>query len=185
MEVKEITVMIDEWRPVKGFEGIYEISNVGRVKSLERKTRIKRMIRGKIQEFTFITPEKILKQGVRPDGYFDVPLTKAGVTKVYCIHRLVAEAFLENSKNLPCVNHKDCNIKNNDVNNLEWCTFKHNSLHAVYKGRNKQAIKIYCEETGLIYPSISEACRQLHVSYETIKDSLDSIHDTAYHFSLA
>ena len=185
MEVKEIIVMTDEWKPVRGFEGLYEISNRGEVKSLERETTIRRKVKGKIQEFTFITPERIIKQGIRPDGYLDVPLTKSGVTEVYCVHRLVAEAFLENLENLPCVNHIDCDVKNNNVTNLEWCTFKHNSRHALYHARNKQAVKIYCRETETIYPSISETCRQLHVGWETIKKSLQGQYTSQYHFSLA
>ena len=107
------------WKPIKGYEGIYEVSDAGGVRSCER-----------------ITPDgkylstKILNGGRYPNGYEFVCLRKAGHNRNRMTHRLVAEAFLPNPDNLPCVNHKDGNKHNNDVSNLEWCTYSQNRKHA-------------------------------------------------------
>ena len=110
------------WRPVKGFEGLYEVSNCGRVKRL--------ISRGK-------TVNKILKQWIR-NVYYAVALRKDKKTKVYSVHRLVAEAFIPNPDNLPCVNHKDENKVNNCVDNLEWCTNKYNQNYGTLPQRRSK-----------------------------------------------
>lgn len=99
--------------------GLYQVSNLGRVKSLNY------LGHKKIQ---------ILKQSLTGDNYYHtryyrVILYKNGISKNYRVHRLVAEAFIPNPDNLPYVNHKDYNTFNNNVNNLEWCTPKYNSNH--------------------------------------------------------
>ena len=99
------------WKPIKGYEGLYEVSNLGRVRSLVNN-------KGQYRE-------KILKHNIR-NGYPSVTLCKNKKLKSFTIHRLVAEAFLPNPDNLPCVNHKDENRLNNFVNNLEWCTYSYN-----------------------------------------------------------
>ena len=122
--------MIEEWRDVKGFEGYYQVSNTGKVKSIGR--YVKRNGRPVFRK------GRILKPGVDGCGYFEVCLSKNGVHKTTHIHRLAAEAFLPNPNNLPCVNHKDEDKKNNFVcvndngfvdpskSNLEWCTQEYN-----------------------------------------------------------
>ncbi len=95
------------WRPVKGYEGLYEVSNTGEVKSLFRY-------------------KKVLKQSVQKNGYCTVELFKKGVSKRLLVHRLVAEAFLSNNEEFPQVNHIDENKLNNSADNLEWCTAKYN-----------------------------------------------------------
>lgn len=96
------------WKDIEGYEGLYQISSFGRVKSLKY---------GK---------ERILKPLVDKDGYLLAILCKEGKTKNHKIHRLVASAFLPNPNNYPCINHKDENKQNNCVDNLEWCTVKYN-----------------------------------------------------------
>lgn len=98
---------IPVWKEVKGYEGLYLVSNTGLVKSLFRY-------------------KKILKPNITKNGYATVELFKKGNSKRICVHRLVAEAFLQNPKKLPQVNHKDENKLNNNVSNLEWCTAKYN-----------------------------------------------------------
>lgn len=115
-----------EWKPVKGYEGLYEISNTGLVKALER-----RVDRGKCHR-TWET--HIKRYGVDGNGYFRVSLSKDGVNKTHKVHRLVAQAFIDNPNNLPQVNHIDGNKQNNHVDNLEWCTNSENQKHACKLG---------------------------------------------------
>ena len=103
------------WKPIKGYEGLYEVSNFGRIKSLKRLVK-------KWNGYRTV-PEKILR--TQKDRYISVILNNKG-KKRFFVHRLVAEAFLPNSDNLPCVNHKDENKQNNNVENLEWCDAKYN-----------------------------------------------------------
>ena len=114
--------MEEIWKDVVGYEGLYQVSNMGRVRSLTRKVKIQntnknRIFRGSIKAGCYE-----LK-----NGYHVVSLYKNGKSKRFFTHRLVAVAFLENPLNLPQVNHKDENKKNNSVDNLEWCNAKYNT----------------------------------------------------------
>lgn len=143
------------------------------------------MVKGKLQEFSWTVPESILKYGKRSDDYPDVPLTKFGKSVNVCVHRLVAEAFIPNPFNLPEVNHKDGNKRNNCVDNLEWSTFSANNNHAVNLGLNVQAIKVYCIETDTVYPSMSRADKALGLPYGTVSTEMKKNHFThGYHFEL-
>lgn len=99
---------IEYWKPIVGFEN-YLISSFGRVKSLKRNI--------------------ILKPGLVGEGYLQVCLCKHNVKYKFFIHRLVAEAFIPNPNNLPCVNHKDEVKTNNHVDNLEWCDYSYNNTY--------------------------------------------------------
>ena len=114
--------MEEIWKDKKYYEGRYQVSNCGRVKSLKRKNVLK---------------EKILKPYVDKDGYLTVMLNNP--RKTFLVHRLVAEAFIPNPDNLPCVNHKDENKQNNVVINLEWCDVKYNNEYN--NGQKRRAIK--------------------------------------------
>lgn len=105
--------------PVRGFEGLYEVSNFGNVRSV---------VGGKRQG-------KVLKGGKRFRNYLSVSLCKDGVYKSYLVHRLVAEAFISNPGNRATVNHKDNDQTNNNISNLEWATHSENELHAHTKGK--------------------------------------------------
>ncbi|MCI1958982.1 MAG: NUMOD4 motif-containing HNH endonuclease [Clostridia bacterium] len=109
------------WKDVKNYEGLYQISNLGEVKSLSKKVG-----KGK----GYIKPEKILKQTISKDGYFKVTLCKDGKTKYFRVHRLVAQAFIPNLEDKPVVNHIDENKLNNYVDNLEWVTEEENKLYS-------------------------------------------------------
>ena len=127
--------MIKEtFKPVRGYEGLYEVSNFGNVKSLQRTCTSKENSLRKVQE-------KVLKL-FTVKGYWYVCLNNKGL-KQYRVHKLVAEAFIPNSNKLPYVNHIDGDKLNNLVTNLEWCTPKENAIHAslngLLKGRKGEA----------------------------------------------
>ena len=113
MEEQEI------WLPVVGWEGLYEVSSLGRVKSLPGKKG------GRDKT------GRILRPGKTRFGYLGVMFDFEGRSKWVTVHRIVATAFIPNTNTLPCINHKDFNKRNNTESNLEWCTYKHNSRHAL------------------------------------------------------
>lgn len=124
--------MNEVWKDVEGYEGLYQVSNLGRVKSLQRITKIRHAIR--------IEKEKILKQHKNiKSGYMYVYLSNNGKNKGFRIHRLVAETFIPNPNDLPQINHKDENKENNNVDNLEWCTAKYNCNYGSFIEKNKKA----------------------------------------------
>ena len=128
--------MIEIWKDIKGYEGLYQISNLGRVKSLKRK----------IKNFYnyYYHKEKILKLCInKKTGYVYVCLNKNNKGKVMVVHRLVAETFISNIDKLPYVNHKDENKQNNCVDNLEWCTAKYNANYGTRNSKlyNKTSFK--------------------------------------------
>lgn len=114
--------MSEEWEPIKDYEGIYVISNTGKIKSLSRRVFVTNKYNAKS---TRMTKEKELKPQIR-GNYYIVWLCKNGIKKQYCVHRLVAQTFLKKSKNYKYINHKDENKLNNNVNNLEFCNQKYN-----------------------------------------------------------
>ena len=107
-------------KPIKGFEGLYEVDDLGNVYSVRR--------------------NKIMSPVIINSGYYTVKLSKNKILTRYLIHRLVAQAFLDNPDNLPCVNHKDEDKTNNSVDNLEWCTYQYNNSYND-KGKRISATK--------------------------------------------
>jgi len=105
--------VMEIWKEIKGYEGLYEVSNYGRVKNANG---------------------LILKPGDNGRGYMFVNLKHTGLSKSFYVHRLVCIHFLENPNNKPDVNHKDCNKSNNHVDNLEWVTKEENMRHASNNG---------------------------------------------------
>lgn len=125
--------MKEEWRDIQGYPN-YQVSNLGRVKSLERKVDFGVGYR--------TVSEKILKQYIQNNGYVWVGLHKNNKQKRMLIHRLVAMAFLPNPNNYKEVNHRDENPKNNNVDNLEWCTREYNENYGTKKQRRLEKISI-------------------------------------------
>ena len=104
---------------IEGHEGIYQVSNIGKVKSL-----------GRFDSHNHFLKELIFKQHINECGYCIVGLCKNGLVKQKRVHRLVGSAFVPNHENKPCINHKDGNKLNNYYLNLEWCTYSENHKHA-------------------------------------------------------
>ena len=127
--------MIEEWRPIEGYEGLYEVSNTGQVRSLDRyvvnSLGNRRFYKG-----------KVLIQLKGKDDYLVINLYCNGKYHQMKIHRLVAQAFIPNPENLPQVNHKDEDKTNNNVTNLEWCDAKYNNNYGSRLERSREtAIK--------------------------------------------
>lgn len=152
------------WKDIKGYEGLYKINNLGQVRSFHN-YRI-----GKIN---------ILKPRLKR-GYYTVGLRKNGKRKWIGIHRLVAQAFIPNPNNYPCVNHKDENKINNIVENLEWCTIKYNNCYGtrIEKIRRKtgKIVLQYDLEGNFIkeYSNMGEACKENNIK------SRSNIHECCY-----
>ena len=120
------------WKPVVGYEGLYEVSNWGRVKSLK------------------FGKEKILKPSKNKKGYLHVVLCKENILKNFLVHRLVAEAFIPNPNNYKEVNHKDEDKSNNIVTNLEWCDRKYNQNYGTINERLSKPVLQYDLEGNFI-----------------------------------
>lgn len=118
--------MQEIWKDIEGYEGLYQVSNLGNIKSLKRKTW---------NGYIFVQKEDlILKPGLNAKKYLYVSLSKDNKTHTYRVHRLVAQTFIPNPENKPQVNHIDGNKSNNNVDNLEWCTNSENQIHAFKLG---------------------------------------------------
>ncbi len=124
--------MEEIWKDIQGYEGYYQVSNLGNIKSLARK-----IIRsdGVVQ----FRKERIMSKRICTDGYYMAKFNVDKKSECIAIHKLVAKHFIPNPNNLPEVNHKDCNRKNNCIDNLEWCTHQENVKYSWelghYKGR--------------------------------------------------
>ena len=125
---------MEEWKSIPGYEGLYEVSSYGRVRSVDRYVKY---LNGMIH----LHKGKMLSPGIRSDGYLQVSLCCNGKYKTISIHRLVAQAFLPNPYNLPMINHKDEVKTNNSADNLEWCTVKYNSNYKGVLKRRSQRMK--------------------------------------------
>lgn len=115
--------MKEIWKDIKGYEGLYKISNLGKIKSLSRPRN----------KYQFIE-EHILKTRLTHRGYELVSLSKDGKLKSFYVHRLVAQTFIENPEKKSCVNHINGIKIDNQVNNLEWCSYSENMNHAYGTG---------------------------------------------------
>lgn len=150
----------EEWRPIAGYEGEYDVSNYGRVRS-----------RGFIQEAVngrrILMKPRLLTQQKTKDGYMRIEISKQGRQKKFAVHRLVANAFISNPENKPQVNHIDSDRANNKAENLEWVTASENAVHACKYGFANPDPKLMTEckrkpvvrEDGEVFPSARAAAK--------------------------
>jgi hypothetical protein len=147
--------MKEIWKDVKNYEGLYQVSNLGRIKSFPRNGTIKQ--------------EKILKQVLDNNGYFIVGLWKNNKSKKMCVHWIVANAFIPKKEDDEVINHIDGNKTNNCINNLERCTQRKNVKEAIRLGLqvpyNEKCVVQYDKNNNFIkeWKSISEAQRKLNI----------------------
>ena len=155
---------MEEWKDIDGYEGLYEVSDWGRVKSLENNKSRK---------------EKILKGVKNTYGYLQVHLCKDGKVVWKKVHRLVAQAFLENPQNLPQVNHKDECKTNNSVDNLEFCDNKYNVNYGTRNQRSGEKLTNHptkSKRVDQIDPQTGEVIRQWESTREAGRNGFKQNH---------
>ena len=156
----------EQWKPIKGFEGLYEVSDLGRVKSVSRV-----IARGDVRQ---TVNERILSPKLSKKGYLIVGLHRNGSSLYRYIHRLVGDAFLERPDCECEINHINEDKMDNRVENLEWCTHTANVNHGTGRCRHDRAVARPCScytENGQYirsYVSITEAARELGVGKSSI-----------------
>ena len=158
-------------KDIDGYEGLYAITSCGKVWSYYSNR--------------FLTP-------VMSKGYYSVKLSKGGKAKHYCIHRLVALAYIDNPNNYNVINHKNENCLDNNVNNLEWCTIEYNNRYGtkiertIESNRKSQGNTILCIETNTIYNSYKEASRETGINASCIGMACRGNYKTAggYHWKI-
>lgn len=162
--------MEEKWKDIQGYEGLYQVSNLGRVRSI-----------------------KILNCSIDSCGYEQLRLYKNGEAKSKKVHRLVAETFISNTDRLPQVNHKDENKTNNCIKNLEWCSNEYNHNYgtrnkraAETRQKSKRGFKPCCafkdDVLVAVYDSVSDAARQTGSSRGNIQQCLNGKRQTACGF---
>jgi hypothetical protein len=163
---------IEIYKDVVGYEGIYQVSNLGNVK----RVLISWGVKGRDSN------NYVIKAFINSSGYYRVGLTKNNKHSNHFIHRLVAKAFIENKNNYPIINHINGIKTDNKVDNLEWCTASQNVRHAIKMGLmtfkkgyfsnqdySKLCKKIIDIETGVIYPSVVDLSLKINVPRSTIQ----------------
>lgn len=169
--------MQEIWKDINGYEGMYQVSNLGNVKSLNFKNTGK---------------EGLLKQTLENNGYLRVSLCKNKKVDYQNVHRLVAKTFIPNPKNYPIINHIDANRKNNNMNNLEWCTMQHN-VREMYRLGNQRivsgnkhcrsrAVDQYDKNGNFIkrWEYMTLITKELHIDYSNISKCCKGLKKMAY-----
>lgn len=166
--------MNEVWKDIEGYEGKYQVSNLGKVRGLDRKNSMGKTVKG-----------RILKPRKTHAGYLRAHLCRDD----RYIHRLVAEAFIPNPNNLPQINHKDEDKANNSVDNLEWCTCEYNLSYGSREDYKKRFCKEYnvkmkgkkviCLNTSEEFISIREAARVYKIHNADISKACRGIRKTA------
>lgn len=173
--------MKEVWKDIENFEGLYQISNLGRCRSLDR---IIQRVKGKS-----FYKGKIIKPTICSNGYLSYILQKSGKRKSYLAHRLVAIHFIDNTYNKKEVNHKDENIQNNEVNNLEWVTPKENSNYGTRNLKcrecnrdNFKRVHQYTKDNQYIrsFECIEDAAKFIGIKAENISRAARGVNNRKY-----
>lgn len=157
--------MNEIWKDIPGFEGLYQVSNLGRVKSFRQSSKLHKV------------PEYILNPSLSSNGYYQVTLYKDTKRSKVLVHRLVAEAFVPNKNDFPMVNHIDENRLNNTASNLEWCTVTYNNNYGTVRERASDTLSTPVMQFTLtgkpiaVYRSTRIASEMLSVSQRGIQRS--------------
>lgn len=168
--------MNEIWKPVPEFEGRYEVSTEGRVRSWVNNYGNRR------------NEPKILNPRNDRDGYSKVALCNKGKMNNFLVHRLVAMTFIQNPLNLPCINHKDEDKTNNRIDNLEWCDRKYNNNYGSRNERiskvNSRSVLQYDRFGNLVkeWSSTIEVSRQTGWCHGNISKCCNGKYNTAYGF---
>lgn len=163
------------WKPIKNYEGFYEVSSYGNVRSLDR---VVNQANGSIGHYK----GKVLKGEIDYKGYKRFRLSKNNKTQKIFGHRLVAEAFIPNPENKPFVNHIDETQDNNRVENLEWCTYKENMNHGTIQKRLSELKKkkIICITDSRKFNSVNEASSFYNIPRRSISNVLSGARKRVY-----
>ena len=152
------------WKPIKGYEGLYEVSSMGNIRSVDR------TVHTKTGDRTYLG--RTIVPQIDKDGYYKVCLCKNNKPHTRYVHRIVAEAFIENPEGCPVINHKDENKRNNDFRNLEWCTVKYNTNYGdcleKRAAHRRKPIKAIKGTEEICFASITEAAKMLGASHGNI-----------------
>ena len=182
---------MENWKPIIGFEGYYEVSDLGRVRRVENlvKTRIRHSEYRKVKSV-------VLKPHTKRNGYLTVDLSKDGTVKTISIHKLVATAFISKNDGETEVNHKNCNKADNRVANLEWVTPEENRNHAKANNRyyNPNRKQILCKQTQMVFEGSYKAAewvnatkyqnaKQVRAMASKIRSACNGHQATAYGFT--
>lgn len=145
---------MEQWKPVVGYEGFYEVSDLGRIR------RVERLVRTGIRHSEYRNKRSgVLKQHIKRNGYLSVDLSKENVVKTIAVHKIVATAFIQREEGKTEVNHKNCDKADNRAENLEWVTPRENKDHAKANNRyynpNRKPVK--CKQTQMVFESSYKA----------------------------
>lgn len=149
--------MTEIWKDIEGYEGYYQVSNLGNFRSLDRVVKYKK-------SGTRVYPGKSMKVEPTNEGYTRIVLMKDGIKKRYMCHRIVAHMFVDNPDSKPYVNHINGITYDNRAENLEWCTQEENEKHSIevlgktMKGKTYPK-QVMCVETKRVFKSMSECVR--------------------------
>lgn len=148
-----LTILPNEiWKPIKGYEDLYKVSNLGRIYTSEKSFKFP-------NGGLCIKEGKIKKPYMDKDGYLRTSLTKEHKQQTFAVHRLVAETFIPNENNYPCIDHINGDRSDNKVINLRWCTWKQNASFDLARENKRKASKLNFAQNPKISKAFNEFCK--------------------------
>lgn len=180
--------MKELWKDVPGYEGLYQVSNLGRIKRLPYQT-IGRT-KGRKKEYIRVFRGGVLKPYLGKNGYYVINLYSNGKYLRDYLHRIIAKTFIPNPNNYPCINHKDEVRTNNNVDNLEWCSYSYNNTYGnardkfakSYSRNHSRAVEMLSLSGEKIreFSSVKEAAIFVGGTYKSIDRAIAKTRKTAY-----